>query len=81
MAETASGFVYTLLGNQVSDAINAALRMGLEIDEAVCVVAQVAADYARLTYGNAYLPKLADVVIKRAEMPAPTNRSEGGGDG
>ena len=59
------------LGNAVSDAINAALKRGMEIDEACCVVVSVAADYARLEYGNDYLPDLAEVVSERKNHALP----------
>lgn len=59
------------LANAVSDAIHAALAKGMEIDEAVGVVAGVAADYGRHQYGDGYLSKLALVVTARAGMPLP----------
>lgn len=59
------------LANTVSDAINAALRRGMETDEACCVVASIAADYARLEYGDRYLASLAHVVLERAKEPQP----------
>lgn len=62
------------LSNAVSDAIAAALKRGMEIDEAACVVATVAADYARLEYGEDYLAGLALVVMKRKGMPMPEIR-------
>jgi hypothetical protein len=53
------------LGNAVSDAIHAAVAAGMAMDEAVCVVVAVAADYGRLEYGAGYLRELADVVMRR----------------
>ncbi len=57
------------LANEVSDAIHRALQSGMEADEAACVAAAVAADYARRAYGDEYLPALASVVARRAEKP------------
>jgi hypothetical protein len=65
------------LANAVSDAVNAALKRGMAADEAACVVVQVAADYARGAYGNAYLLELAQVVIDRGSFPAPGEASDG----
>jgi hypothetical protein len=62
---------FARLGNAVSDAIAAALKRGMDVDEVACVVVQVAADYARGTYGNAYLAQLAVVVLGRGDMPMP----------
>lgn len=66
-----SGGNFATLGNSVSDAIHAALRRGMAMDEAVSCVVAVAADYARMTYGDDYLPRLARVITRRNEMPAP----------
>ena len=71
--ETISGPVVNDLGNRVSDAINRALRQGMRVDDAVCVASTVAADYARATYGNDYLEKLALVVKNAANLPLPEN--------
>lgn len=60
------------LGQAVSDAIHAAVARGMEVDEAVCVTAAVAADYARRGYGDAYLAELAKIVLARASEPLPT---------
>lgn len=65
------------LGNAISDAINAALRRGMAVDEAACVVIQVAADYGRCTYGNIYLQQLAQVVIDRGNFPLPDEAPNG----
>jgi hypothetical protein len=62
---------FQMLGNAVSDAIHAALKKGMEIDEACCCVVAVAADYARGEYGDDYLPQLAQVITRRNEMPMP----------
>ncbi len=64
------------LANDVSDAIAAALKRGMETDEAVCVAVAVLADYARIEYGNGYLSKLARVVKAQADRPMP--RGDGG---
>ena len=63
------------LGNEVSDAINRAMRRGLECDQACSVVAQVAADYFRGTYGNNDLPGLASIITLSAGRPMPSDIS------
>ncbi len=69
-----------LLANSVSDAVHVALLQGVQADLAAGVVAQVAADYIRATYGNRALKGLALAVRERARMPMPTDISaaEGG---
>mgnify|MGYP005828114093 CR=1 FL=1 len=62
---------FATLGNAVAEAIQAALNSGMEVNEATCVVAQVAADYARRHYGNAFLPGLCHVSINRGNDPLP----------
>lgn len=59
------------LANAVSDAIHAALEKGMATDEAVCVVAAVAADYGRMEYGDGYLFGIAKVVLAKAGKPHP----------
>jgi hypothetical protein len=66
-----TGPKYAALANAVSDAIAEAQKAGLRIDEAVCIVAGVAADYARGEYGDAYLTLLAEVVSDQAGKPLP----------
>ena len=62
------------LANAVSDTIvKATHEMGLSLDIAVCVVAAVAADYARADIGEHYLEALAEVVLDRADRPPPTS--------
>jgi hypothetical protein len=63
--ETISGEAPARLGNAVSDAIHRAVTGGMSMDEAVCIVARVAADYARGEYGEDYLPGLADIITDR----------------
>ncbi len=63
------GEPYRALGQAVSDAISNAIEGGMGTDEAASVAASVAADYARRAYGNAYLRKLAEVVIDRGAWP------------
>ena len=67
------GRLFAELANAVSDAINAALKLGMEADEAACCVVTVAADYARHAYGDTYLNDLALVVKKRAGRALPEN--------
>lgn len=78
MAELSSltGKLPAILANAVSDAIHAALESGMEVDEAVCVVAGVAADYGRASYGNDYLDQIAAVVKMQGEQPLPTDVSK-----
>ncbi len=60
------------LANAIAVQIEYAVEdCGLGVDDAVCVVVQVAADYARSQYGSAYLPQLARLIIGRGEMPMP----------
>jgi hypothetical protein len=66
-----SGPQYAALGNEISDAIFRAISAGMGIDDAVCIVAAVAADYARGEYGDEYLKSLAQVVTKQAGQPMP----------
>jgi hypothetical protein len=68
---TLTGPLPAELANAVSGAISSALKRGMEIDEAACVVAGVAADYARGGYGDAYLQELAEIVRMRAGEPMP----------
>ena len=68
---TLTGRLPMELANAVSGAISNALKMGMEIDEAACVVAAVAADYARREYGDVYLEELAEIVKTRASVPMP----------
>ena len=66
-----SGRLPADLSNAISDAIHAAIERGMDVDEAACVVVSVAADYARMEYGNDYLGALAEVIKHRASMPLP----------
>lgn len=61
------GILPAQLANAVSDAINAALQAGMEVDEAVCTVVGVASDYAKGEYGPDYLDQLARVVVAYKE--------------
>lgn len=72
-AETVAGDQrFPMVANEVAKLIEASVeQLGLEVDVTVCLVAQVAADYARSEYGNGYLPKLANVVTARGSMPLP----------
>lgn len=66
---TITGRLPTSLANDVSDAIAKALRKGMEIDEAACVVLSVACDYARNEYGDEYLESLAKLIAAQAARP------------
>lgn len=61
------GILPAQLANAVSDAINAALQSGMEVDEAACIVVGVASDYAKGEYGPDYLDQLARVVVAYKE--------------
>lgn len=66
------------LASIVSDAIiKATHELGLGLDVAVCVVAAVAADYARGDLGDDYLHNLADVVLDRVNFPPPASTPVG----
>lgn len=62
----------TAFANKISSAIDDAVDSGMALDEIVSVVATVAADYGRCTYGNRYLKGLAHLVRARAGAPMPT---------
>ena len=66
-----SGRLPNELANEISDSIAAFLQRGMEADEVVCIVAAVAADYARGIYGPGYLEQLASIVKQRAAEPMP----------
>lgn len=70
---TVTGRLPNDLANSVSDAIHAAQQAGMECDEAVCVAIGVAADYARIEYGDGYLLALCDVLMSRSGQPHPQN--------
>lgn len=57
------------LANATADAINAAMKRGMEVDEAVCVVLGAACDYGRLQYGDVYLREMALVVTEQSKRP------------
>ncbi|MBN9600853.1 MAG: hypothetical protein J0G28_14430 [Afipia sp.] len=58
-----SGKLPTDLANSVSDLIHSSISKGMEPDSVVCIVATVAADYARQYYGPKYLEALARLVL------------------
>jgi hypothetical protein len=59
------------LMNDVSDAVFAATKRGMEVDEIVCCAATVLADYAREVYGDDYLDGLCHVIQNRKGQPLP----------
>lgn len=61
------------LANDVSNAIVKAINGGMDPDEAVICALQVACDYGRTFYGDAYLDDLAEIVRRQSEreVPAP----------
>lgn len=63
--------LHSALGQHTSTMIWIAQQNGIPMDEALCVVIAVVADYARVSYGNEYLKHLCDVLMKRAEHPMP----------
>jgi hypothetical protein len=70
---TVTGELPARVANATSDVIHLALRHGMETDEITCIVVTVAADYARLAYGDAYLTELAKLIEERADAPAPND--------
>lgn len=70
-ASTMTGRLPAELANAVSDVIVGALKRGMEVDKAVCVVVAVAADYGCATYGQKYLRDLAEVVRQRTNKARP----------
>lgn len=69
--EVTAGARQAVLANAISDALHNALVSGLQPDEATCIAVSVAADYARGSYGAPYLTRLADVLIRRGDLPVP----------
>lgn len=67
-----------ILANALSDTITASVQGGLPLDAALCVAAQVVADYARGEYGPAYVEELVGVMRQRLAMPLPTSSGQGG---
>lgn len=74
---TLTGSSPARLANDVSDAIAAAQTRGMEVDECLCVVATVIADYARIVYGHDYLDRLAAVMAAQKSRPEPEVASGG----
>lgn len=70
-ATTISGKLPTATLNALSDVIANAVKSGQELDEILSLVVTVAADYARGTYGDDYLPGLAGLLLKRAGQELP----------
>ncbi|MBZ7921622.1 hypothetical protein LAC81_07495 [Ensifer adhaerens] len=68
---TGQGPNFTVLANAVSDAIYAAQLRGMELDECLSVLVQVAADYGRGTYGKDFLTGLAELIVARGNEPMP----------
>lgn len=66
-----------ILGNAVSDAINAAMRRGMQADEAVSVALQVVVDYGRTAYGQQYVRTLSDAVKVMGRRPLPKEQPHG----
>lgn len=65
---------HTALANDVSDAINRALKLGIPTDHVVCIVAAVATDYGRFEFGPDYCRVLAKVVEQRRDIPLPESK-------
>lgn len=66
-----TGRNFAELGNTMAQAIRASAERGMELDEILCCIVTVAADYARANYGPGYLPGLAHVILDRATHPMP----------
>lgn len=61
-----------VLATAVSSLIAGAITLtDMETDQAVCIALTVCADYARVYYGNEYLKKLAELIIRRGDDPLP----------
>lgn len=73
MGDNASttGLLPARLANAISDALAAAIKSGMEPDEATCVAVAVVADYGRGYYGADYLAHLSEVLLSRANEPEP----------
>lgn len=71
-----TGAAPAILGNAISDAINAAMRRGMAADEAVSVALQVAVDYGRHTYGESYVRKMSDAVKLMGRRPLRKDPSD-----
>lgn len=66
-----TGVLPAKLANTISDALAAAIKCGMEPDEAACVAVAVVADYGRGYYGNEYLTHLSSALLSRANEPEP----------
>lgn len=64
---TLTGRTPATLANEVSDAINKALRAGMEPDAAISVAMQVLIDHACHAYGPSYPAALARVIPAMVE--------------
>ena len=71
-----TGVLPARLANVVSDAISAAIKSGMEPDEATCVAVAVVADYGRMHYGNGYLDILSGALLSRANEPPPAQKEQ-----
>ncbi len=72
------GPAHIALAEKVSKAIvDACWADDLNLDEALCVVCNVAADYARGELGDDYLESLARVILERAGDPLPPSEPAG----
>ncbi len=75
--ETVSGDVrITDFANAVSDALHTALDSGLEVRHVASVLAAVAADYMRVTYGPDSLLDLTEIIVMQGMRPEPENLAE-----
>lgn len=61
----------TTFANSMSDAVHDALEAGLEVRHVASVMAAVAADYMRVTYGPRSLEDLSAIIAAQAERPEP----------
>lgn len=64
-----SGRLPAKLGNDISDAIYAAVKKGMGMDETLSVVVAVVADYGLREYGSKYLKELGEAMCARPETP------------
>lgn len=74
---TLSGRSPNMLATDIAKAMQSAGRRGMDLDQALCVLVQVAADYARGEYGPEYVEALGKVMRDRCQMPMPSHEGDG----
>lgn len=69
--EITSGPEQLRLAQAASNLVMYAQQRGLGLDEAICIVAAVCADYGRVTYGPGYIDNLCEVMQVQKTAPPP----------